>query len=88
MSDENRRLMGVIVTGDTVAEFVREGKRTIEVPSTVPETATFVMAWFDHERNAFVTVFQDVSFDRVADGCSIPILFMPNVVITVPGRFI
>ncbi|KKL82274.1 hypothetical protein LCGC14_1986450 [marine sediment metagenome] len=68
------RVMGVIITGEAVSALAREGKRTIEVSSGVPETATFFKSWFDHSRNFYVAAFEDESFDPVEAGCEIPLL--------------
>ena len=70
----NRRLAGIIITGETVASIVRAGKRIIDVSSNVPATASFFTSYFDHSRNAFVAVFEDDSFDCIADGCLIPLV--------------
>ena len=82
MRDENRRMVGVIVTGDAVAAIVREGKWIMEVPPGVPTTAAFVRAHFDHSRNSFVAIFTDESFYPVAVGCEIPLIHMPPVFVT------
>ena len=74
-----RRIAGVVVTGECVANVLRAGKRTIEVFSPVPETASFFTSYFDHSRNAFVAVFEDESFSPIADGGLIPILSQPVV---------
>ena len=78
----NRRIVGVIIRGEAVASIVREGKRTIEVTKGLPETAKFYGAHFDHFRNAFVAVFQDDSFDLVADGEMFPLRDTPHIVTT------
>ena len=70
----NRRLAGVIITGDAVAAIVRAGKRSIDVSSPVAETASFFTSYFDHSRNAYVAVFEDDSFDLIASGALIPLL--------------
>ena len=79
MSDTfpSRRLVGVIITGKAVASIVRAGKRSIDVSSPVPATALFYTSYFDHSRNAFVAVFEDDSFDPIADGCLIPRMLAP-----------
>ena len=78
----NRRLMGVIITGEAVADIARTGKRIIDVSSLVPETASFFTSYFDHSRNAFVVVFEDDSFGPVASGALIPLLCNPVAVVT------
>lgn len=69
-----RRLARVLLTGECVAGFVRAGRRTIDVHSPVPETASFFTSYFDHSRNAYVAIFEDESFGRVAGGAVIPLL--------------
>ncbi len=39
----------------------------------LPQTAKFSHAYFDPSRNVFVCVFEDDSFERVYEGCSVPI---------------
>lgn len=73
----NRRLAGLVVTGECVGMMSRSGDRTITVDSPVPETASFFTSYFDHSRNAYVCVFEDESFDPVAEGAIIPILDRP-----------
>lgn len=41
-------------------------------PGTIPESARFMHAYFDYERNVFVCVFEDDSFEVVPEGCVIP----------------
>ncbi len=77
-----RRLAGVIITGEAIAEFVREGQRTVHVCSGVPATASFFTSYFDHSRNAFVAVFEDDSFGLVSAGCKITMLYIPHLTIT------
>ncbi len=79
MGNEDRRLIGVIITGDAVATLARGGERIAEMASPVPATATFVHAYFCHTRNAFVVAFQDDSFAPVAAGCEIPLVRIPRV---------
>lgn len=74
-----RRLYGFVVTGEVIADFARSGKRTIQVESPVPESATFFKAYFDHARNAFVCVFEDDSFSSVSEGALIPIDIGPTI---------
>jgi hypothetical protein len=40
---------------------------------TIPESARFMHAYFDYERNVFVCVFEDEGFAEVLEGCRIPI---------------
>ncbi len=70
----NRRLAGVIITGEAVASIARAGKRSIDVSSPVPATASFFTSYFDHSRNAYVAVFEDDSFGLIAPGALIPLL--------------
>ena len=72
-----RRLAGLIITGESVALLARAGKRTIDVSSPLPETASFVTSYFDHARNAYVAIFEDESFEPVGDGALIRILTDP-----------
>lgn len=78
MSDQ-RRLYGFVVSGQIIGAMARHGKRTIEVSSPVPESATFFTAYFDHARNAFVCIFEDASFDPVAEGGLIPVGIGPTI---------
>lgn len=73
----NRRLMGVIISGETIAAIVREGKRSIAVSSLVPASASFVTAYVCHSRMSFVAVFEDESFDPVFSGYEMPIFDCP-----------
>ena len=75
--NDSRRLAGVVVTGEVVAAIVKAGKRSIDVSSPVPATATFFTSYFDHSRNAYVVVFEDESFDRHCEGGLIPLLNEP-----------
>lgn len=75
--DIERRLAGLIITGECVASLARAGKRTIDISSPVPETASFFTSYFDHSRNAYVAVFEDESFNLLCEGCVIPILNEP-----------
>lgn len=74
-----RRLYGFVVTGKTIGEIARQGRRTIDVSSPVPDSATFFNAYFDHARNAFVCVFEDGSFSPVAEGALIPVDVGPTI---------
>lgn len=56
-----------------IEAIARSGTRVLSVESPIPETAKFFTAWFSHERNAFVCVFEHESFSPVADGALIPI---------------
>jgi len=60
-----KRLQGVSVTGQMVAAAFPSG--------TIPESARFMHAYFDYERNVFVCVFEDEGFAEVPEGCRIPI---------------
>jgi len=60
-----KRLQGVSVTGQMVAAAFPEG--------TIPQSARFMHAYFDYERNVFVCVFEDGAFAEVPEGCRIPI---------------
>ena len=60
-----KRLQGVSVTGQMVAEAFPSG--------TIPESARFMHAYFDYERNVFVCMFEDESFPEVPEGCRIPV---------------
>jgi hypothetical protein len=40
---------------------------------TIPESARFMHAYFDYERNVFVCVFENESFREVPEGCRIPV---------------
>ncbi len=82
MSNDPRRLAGVIITGEAMAESTREGRRTIHVCSPVPATASFFTPYFDHSRNAFVAVFEDDSFSPVRPGDIFPMLCKPHCAIT------
>ncbi len=75
--NDNRRLAGVIITGEAVASIVRVGKRSIDVSSPVPVTASFFTSYFDHSLNAFVVVFEDDSFDLMYPGSEIPLVNGP-----------
>lgn len=77
---DHRRLASLIITGDCVASLARAGRRSIDVSSPVPETASFFTSYFDHSRNAYVAIFEDASFDRVPEGAVIPLLTDPCVV--------
>ena len=61
-----RRTRGATVTGECIAEIARASGQ-------VPKTAVFQYAYFNYERNVFVCVFDDKSFDVVPEGCSFPI---------------
>jgi hypothetical protein len=74
-----RRLYGFVVTGAAIGAIARQGKRTINVSSPVPDSATFFSAYFDHARNAFVCVFEDESFSPVAEGALIPVDIGPTI---------
>lgn len=76
-----RRLYGFVVTGNCVAEIARTGKRTIDVSSPIPESATFLTAYFDHNRNAFVCVFEDEAFSPLAEGALIPVDLGPTITV-------
>ena len=80
-----RRLYGFVVTGEAIGEIARHGKRTIDVSSPVPDSATFFSAHFDHARNAFVCVFEDVSFSPVAEGALIPVDIGPTITRVAPA---
>ncbi len=68
---EMRRLKGWFVTGQCIAEMIREGAKAFVVKSGVPETAIFSHAWFDPERRCFGVVFEDDSFPPVPEGAMI-----------------
>lgn len=75
-----RRLLGFVLTGESLGMVARSaGVRTISVESPIPESATFFTAFFCHERNAFVCVFEDESFARVCEGGLIPIVECPTI---------
>lgn len=74
-----RRLYGFVVTGEAIGEIAKQGQRTIDVSSPVPDSAAFFSAYFDHARNAFVCVFEDDSFSPVAEGALIPVDVGPMV---------
>jgi hypothetical protein len=78
----NRRLAGVIITGEDVALLALEGQRVVHVSSPVPATASFFTSYFDHSRNAYVAVFEDDSFGPIASGGLIPILCNPVASVT------
>lgn len=59
-----RNLQGVTVTSKAIASLCQ---------TAVPESAKFLHAYFDGERNAFVCVFEDESFESVPEGCRFPI---------------
>ena len=60
-----RKIQGVTVTGDAIAAMIPVGQ--------LPSTAKFLHAWFDYERNAFVCMFEDESFEEVPEGGRFPI---------------
>jgi hypothetical protein len=62
----SRRLQGITVSVEMVGDLAR-------AKGTVPQTATFNHAYFDHSRNAFVCYFEDVTFAEVAEAGIIPI---------------
>ncbi len=79
--NNDRRLAGVVITGEDVAEIAREGKRSINVVcSSVPASALFFTSHFDHSRNAFVVIFEDESFGLIPPGGVIPLLPWPHFV--------
>lgn len=59
-----RNLHGVTVTSEAIASLCL---------NVMPLSARFLHAYFDYERNAFVCVFEDESFDVVPEGSRIPI---------------
>ena len=61
-----RRLQGIIVSVETIANLAW-------VKRTVPQSAVFNHAYFDHGRNAFVCYFEDEAFAEVAEAVIIPI---------------
>lgn len=68
-----RRLKGVLITGRLLEMFLLSRTVNIKIQSSIPETATFYTAYFDHSRNAFVVFFEDESFDCVPEGELVPI---------------
>lgn len=60
-----RRIQGVSVTGEMIAAAFPEGK--------LPSTAKFSHAYFDSARSVFICVFEDDSFERLPEGCTLPI---------------
>lgn len=60
--------------------MIREGFRTIEVGKAIPPSAEFYTAYFSHDRNAFVCVFEDESFGSICDGALIPVDLQPWIV--------
>lgn len=78
MKSSPRKLCGVLVTGELIAEMARSGERRYAVESQLPESAVFHTAYFDQSRNAFVCVFEDDSFPPL-DNASIPIIDKPVI---------
>ena len=74
-----RRLYAFLVTGEMIAQFCRNGEHAFTVEGPVPDTARFFCAHFDHARNAFVCIFEDDSFDEVAEGEYIPLGIGPTL---------
>lgn len=60
-----KKFRGISVTGDLVAAAIPSG--------AVPSTAKFQHAYFDYERNVFVCLFEDETFEPVPEGCRFPI---------------
>ena len=60
-----KKIRGVSVTGDLVAVVIP--------PNVIPSTARFQHAYFDYERNVFVCLFEDESFEAIPEGCRFPI---------------
>ena len=60
------RLQGISISGDAIGAIAATCEH-------VPLSAVFRHAYFDSERNVFVCVFEDDSFDEVPEGNKIPI---------------
>lgn len=71
--DQNR-MAGILISGECLASFIRNGERHFKVDSPVPDTAVFSHAMFDQQRNCFTAFFRDESFAVVGEGAVIPIL--------------
>lgn len=70
-----RRQIGVAISCESLALLARPGAWVCRVESMIPETAEFRRAYFDHERGAFVAVFEDDSFGQIGDPGSLPLYF-------------
>lgn len=74
-----KRLAAVPVSGEMMAAFCRTGTYAFRVDGSVPATARFHSAYFDHARQSLVYLFEDESFDPVESGRPIPMLEPPTV---------
>lgn len=69
------KMAGLLVTGECIGNVAKES-------GFVPQDAKFRSAYFDPERNAFVCLFEDESFQSVSEGLKFPMIEIVNVLNT------
>lgn len=71
----SRHIVRVPVSPELVSDMVRYGKKQTFTDS-IPDSATFTGAFYDHITHTFNLYYEDRSFKPVDEGTEIPVLMV------------